>query len=97
MTINHGIPSVLQALPGENYDVYVYLDDGSVRRFNVAHLVRPGTVFEPLRDYDRFRNAITVIGGTVAWDLDGSRDPSTCLDIDPIRISESPRVGDPID
>ena len=28
-------------------------------------------------------NACTIMNGTLAWDVSGTRDTSTCLDIDP--------------
>jgi len=90
------MPVVLQAVPGNNYDVFAYMNDGAVRCVNIRHLIRTGTVFEPLQDYNIFRNSLTVIGGTVAWDLEGKRDPYKCLDIDPISIYESPKVGEPL-
>lgn len=35
--------------------------------------------------------------GTVAWDIDGTRDPHTCIDLDPCDLYEScPVVEDPL-
>ena len=51
-------------------------------------------MFEPLKDNDRFRNALTVIGNTVAWDLIGNRDEYNCIDIDPFYVFDSPIVTD---
>lgn len=40
-------------------------------------------VFEPLKDINFFMNACTILNGTLAWDVTGTRDCSKCLDIDP--------------
>ncbi|MBC7326033.1 MAG: DUF2442 domain-containing protein, partial [Moorella sp. (in: Bacteria)] len=33
-----------------------------------------------------FRNALTILDNTAAWDLTGKRDESECLTIDPWRL-----------
>ena len=40
-------------------------------------------VFEPLKDISFFMNACTILNGTLAWDVTGTRDCTKCLDIDP--------------
>ena len=87
-------PEVYQAVAGEDYTVYVYMNDGGVRKFDAAHLVEKGGVFEPLRDKRRFQTALTVINHTVAWDLEGNRDEYHCIDIDPFELFQSPIVPD---
>lgn len=44
------IPSVVQAVPGENYTVYAYFSDGSVRLADIKPLISRGGVFSPLQD-----------------------------------------------
>jgi len=88
-------PKVLQAVPTDNYGVYAYFNDGSVRLFDAKPLIRPGTVFEPLRDISFFKAKLAVINCTVAWDIGGNRDPRKCIDLDPFVIFEQPAVADP--
>ncbi len=91
------IPKVVQALAGQDFSVYAYFHDGTVRLLDASPLVRKGGVFAPLRDPDFFRDRLTVINDTVAWDIDGTRDPCTCVDLDPCELYEScPIVEDPL-
>ncbi len=87
-------PEVFQAVAGENYTVYAYMNDGSMRLFNAKPLIDEGGVFEPLKDKSIFKNTLTVMNGTVAWDLQGNRDEYNCIDIDPEVVFNSPMVED---
>ncbi len=93
---NELFPVVVQALPGADFTVYAYMLDGTVRKVSVKHLVEQGGVWERLRDLDFFRNALTVMNDTVAWDLSGHFDPTDCIDIDPFTVAECEAVTDPI-
>ena len=91
------IPQVVQAVAGQNYSVYVYFHDGTVRLLDASPLVQKGGVFAPLQDADFFRDRLTVLNDTVAWDVDGNRDPCTCIDLDPCQLYEAcPIVEDPL-
>ena len=90
------IPKVVQAVPGKGHLVYAYFDDGSIHLFDAAPLIREGTVFEPLADEKIFRQALTVMNDTVAFDLTGRRDSTDCIDIDPETIYEGRQVDDPL-
>jgi len=89
-------PKVLQVMPTDDYGVYAYFNDGSVRLFNVRPLIKPGTVFEPLQDINLFSSKLTVINGTVAWDMGGNRNPRKCIDLDPLVIFDQPAIDDPL-
>ncbi len=89
-------PSVVQAVPAKDRIVFAYMNDGSIRRFDMKPLIESGGVFEPLRNPEVFASAITVLNDTVAWDLDGNRDPAACIDIDPFILFEQPAVHDPL-
>jgi hypothetical protein len=89
-------PKVLQVLPTDNFEVYAYLNDGSVRLYDVKPLLKPGTVFEPLMDIRVFKDKLAVINDTVAWNMGGKRDPHRCVDIDPFTVFECPTVADPL-
>ena len=62
-------PVVVQAVAGENFTVYAYLLDGTVRKVDVLPLIQSGGVFEPLKNPVFFRDALTVLNDTVAWDF----------------------------
>lgn len=90
-------PVVVQAIAGNDYTVYAYMLDGTVRRVSVKHLVEQGGVFEKLKDREFFVNALTVMNDTVAWDLSGRHDPADCIDIDPFTVAECEIVKDPLE
>ena len=91
------IPKVVQAVAGDSFTVYAYFSDGTVRLLDAAPLLNMGGVFAPLRDPDFFRERLTVLNDAVAWDVDGKRDPSTCVDLDPCEIYDTcPIVADPL-
>lgn len=94
--MNDVFPKVVQAIAGDNFTVYAYMNDGSVRRVDVLSLIDKGGVFTPLRDPDVFRRTLTVMNDTVAWDLTGNHDPSDCIDLDPFSVQEKPTVVDPL-
>lgn len=74
--------NVIQVIPYEDYSVYVYFEDGKIVCYNAKPLLEK-KVFAPLKNIDFFMNACTILNDTLAWDLSGNRDTSTCLDIDP--------------
>lgn len=87
-------PEVFQAVAGENYTVYAYMNDGSMRLFNAKPLIDKGGVFAPLKDKATFKNTLTVMNGTIAWDLQGNRDEYNCIDVAPEAVFDSPMVDD---
>lgn len=91
------IPQVVQALAGEDFTVYIYFLDGAIRLLDAKPLLKQAGVFVPLCDETVFRNCLTVMNGTVAWDLDGTRDLSTCIDLDPYALyDDCPSALDPL-
>jgi len=89
-------PKVVQVVPTDDYEVYAYFNDGSVRLFDVKPLIKPGTVFEPLIDITFFKSKLAVINETVAWDIGGQKNPQKCIDLDPFVIFNQPVVKDPL-
>ena len=73
---------IVQVIPNEDYTVYVYFEDGKIVWYDAKTLLKK-KVFEPLKDINFFMNACTILNGTLAWDVTGTRDCSKCLDIDP--------------
>lgn len=90
------MPEVLQAVPGEDFTVYAYMNDGAVRLVDMKPLIARGNLFEKLKNIDFF-NSVTVMNNTIAWDLSGVRDPYNCIDIGPCNIEECPIVADPLE
>ena len=90
-------PKVLQVVPTDDYGIYVYFNDGSVRFFDARPLIRPGTVFEPLHDTAFLKSKLAVINDTVAWDIGGNRNPRKCVDLDPLVIYQQPAIADPLE
>ena len=96
MTVTHNRLTVLQVLPTDNFEVYAYLNDGSVRLYDVKPLIKKNTVFESLMDISVFKNKLSIINDTIAWDMGGNRDMYKCIDIDPFAIFEKAIIADPL-
>lgn len=79
---------VVQALPGDNFTVYAWFSDGSVRLADIKPLIEKGGVFSQLADAETFSQALTVMNHAVAWDVQGTRDPARVIDIDPCSMYE---------
>lgn len=89
-------PVVVQAITRDAFTVYAYMLDGTVRKIDMLPLIQSGGVFEQLKNPNLFRNALTVLNDTVAWDLSGNYDPTNCIDLDPFAIAECEVVSDPL-
>ena len=89
-------PVVVQALPGQNNIVYAYFSDGTIHAYDMKPLIESGGIFSQLKDEVFFRDKLTVMNSTVAWDLSGCYDPTNCIDIDPFVVYESEIVSDPL-
>ena len=89
-------PTVVQAVPGNGRIVYAYFTDGSIHAYDMQPHIDKGGVFAPLKDEDFFVNRLTVLNSTIAWDVSGSFDPETCLDIDPFTVYQADVVSDPL-
>jgi hypothetical protein len=60
-------------------------------------LIDKGGVFAQLSDAALFDNCLTVMGGTVAWDVAGDRDETRCIDLNPFNVYENCEpVSDPL-
>lgn len=90
-------PTVVQVLPGSDFNVFAYCNDGAVRMVDVKPLIAKGGVFSLLSDPVFFRERLTVLNDTVAWDIAGNRDETACVDLDPFQIfASAPIVDDPL-
>ncbi|MBO4863696.1 MAG: DUF2442 domain-containing protein [Eubacterium sp.] len=84
------IPSVVRVEPHKDYTVTVIFDDGKSVVFDASSLVGKG-VFGPLKDINTFTERCVILNDTLAWDLSGDYDTTSCLDIDPITLYEEKR------
>ena len=72
-------PKVVQVVPTDNFEVYAYFNDGSVRLFDVKPLIKLDTVFEPLDNIEFFKSKLAIINDTIAWDIGGNRNQKNAL------------------
>lgn len=79
-------PDLIQVYADEEreYAIICQFVDGKVTRYEMKDKLVG--VFEPLKDKTLFRNALTILDNTAAWDLTGRRNESECLTIDPWRL-----------
>lgn len=75
-------PKVTQVIPMRNFTVYVYFEDGKIVCYDMSPMIEK-EVFSTLKDIDVFMDTCTVMNETLAWDIEGNRDATKCLDIDP--------------
>ena len=77
--------------PAGGRKIDCYFSTGHVRRFNMTPLLKPdcGPVFRPLRDRKTFLETMTVMNGTLAFDVSRNRDERKCVDIDPETIFDT--------
>lgn len=70
--------------PATGRKVDCYFTTGHVKRFNMAPLLKPdcGPAFRPLRNRKTFLSTMTVMNGTLAFDVAGGRNDRKCVDID---------------
>lgn len=87
-------PEVIQVIPTNDYKVYIYFDDGSIRLFDASELIKKG-IFKQLQDKKVFVDKCTVLNETLAWDIKGNYDNSECLDLDPFELYKLPEVEEP--
>lgn len=85
-------PVVVQVIPFNNYHVQVFFDDGKIVEYDVTQDL-DGEIFKPLQDIQIFKDTCTVLNNTLAWDLNGERDITQCIDIDPFTLYELPAIN----
>lgn len=88
-------PVVVQVRPLDNFHVEIYFNDGKIVDYDAGAILQ-GEVFAPLRDLDTFKRTCTVMNDTLAWDLEGNRDETKCLDIDPCMLHDLEAINDRI-
>ena len=86
-------PEVIQVIPTQEYKVYIYFDDGTIRLYDASHIVKKG-IFKQLQHGDLFTETCTVLNGTLAWTPDKSYNEETCLDLDPYSLYNNCNIVD---
>ena len=89
-------PKVVQVIPMENYSVYVYFEDGKIVCYDMIQMIEK-EVFRPLKNITVFKEACTVMNDTWAWDIEGNRDNTKCLDIAPDTLYDLPMEAERIE
>lgn len=90
--MNDYFPTVVQVIPLDNFHVQVFFDDGKIVDYDATDDINT-EIFKPLRDISVFKEACTVMNGTLAWDISGKRDETDCIDIDPFTIYEGNAIN----
>lgn len=85
-------PIVVQVIPKNNFTVQVYFDDGKIVEYMGENDLK-GEVFKSLQNIDIFMSTCTVMNNTLAWDIQGNRDNTQCIDIDPFVLYELPAIN----
>jgi len=85
-------PNLIQVIPTDDFIVYLYYDDGSVRIYNALQLLKRGGAFAILNDINVFLYTCTIMNDTLAWDIAGGFDEWNCIDICPDTLLECPIV-----
>lgn len=80
-------PKIVQVVPTEKYTVYVYFEDGKIVCYNVKPLLNKES-FIILRELEYFIKSCTIMNDTLAWDVSGNKNNTTCIDIDPDTLYE---------
>ncbi len=86
------LSEVIQVIPTDDYKVYIYMDDNTVRLYDAAPLIAKGGIFKQIQDPEIFKNTCTILNDTLAWDLSGCMDGINCIDICPDTLRECPEV-----
>lgn len=90
-------PDIVQVIPTEDYEIYLYFDDGTIRLFDASNIFEWEGQFKLLKDKKIFMETCTVINNTLAWTLDRTYSEETCLDVDPLLLYNTcPIVEEPM-
>ena len=55
------LSEVIQVIPTDDYKVYVYMDDNTVRLYDAAPLIARGGIFNKIKDINIFKNTCTIL------------------------------------
>lgn len=73
--------------------MYVYFKDGKIRCYDMSGMVEK-EAFHLLKDIRIFMGSCTVLNVALAWNIQGNRDNTACLDMDPETPYVRPAVSE---
>jgi hypothetical protein len=82
---------VVQVIPMRDYSVYVYFEDGKIVHYDMSKMIEK-PAFHCIKEIKFFMDRCTVMNDTLAWDISGKWDNTTCLDIDPDTLYALPHA-----
>lgn len=71
-----GRRKITKVTPNEDFTLTLTFDNGEIRLYNPAALLKEGTVFAPFRDWQNFRRVYLDDCHCVSWDIDPNVDSS---------------------
>lgn len=66
----NGRRTITDVVPNDDYTLLLSFDNGEKRVFNVAPLLKKGTVFEPFAKLENFKRVYLDSEHCIAWDID---------------------------
>lgn len=84
-------PEIVQVIPYEDFTVSVYFSDGKIVLYDIKPFLHT-EVFYKISDINIFMETCTVLNDTLAWDIEGNRNESKCIDIDPETLYNLPET-----
>ena len=69
-----GRKKIVGVIPNDDFTLTISFDNGEKRLYNVAPLLKKGTVFESFADIDNFRRVYVDDQHCIAWDIDPNID-----------------------
>lgn len=69
-----GRRTIVAVIPNDDFTLTLQFDNGELRVYNVAPLLKEGTVFAPLSEITRFRQVYLDTEHCVSWDIDPNID-----------------------
>lgn len=64
-----GRKTITAVVPNDDFTLTISFDNGEKRLYNVAPLLKPGTVFETFADINNFRRVYIDDQHCIAWDI----------------------------
>lgn len=67
---------ITKVIPNEDFTLTLTFDNGEIRQYNAAGLLKDGTVFAAFQDWQNFRRVYLDDNNCVSWDIDPNIDSS---------------------